>query len=40
VGELGFHYIVVERAYSLSKVDAVEGKPCAHVVAARGYRSP
>jgi hypothetical protein len=24
VGELGFHYIVVERAYSLSKVDAVE----------------
>ena len=29
VGELGFHYIVVERAYSLSKVDAVERKPCA-----------
>lgn len=29
VGELGFHYIVDERAYSLSKVDAVERKPCA-----------
>jgi hypothetical protein len=29
VGELGFHYIVVERAYSLSKIDAVERKPCA-----------
>ena len=29
VGELGFHYIGVERAYSLSKVDAVERKPCA-----------
>jgi len=29
VGELGFHYIVVERACSLSKVDAVERKPCA-----------
>jgi hypothetical protein len=29
VRELGFHYIVVERAYSLSKVDAVERKPCA-----------
>jgi hypothetical protein len=29
LGELGFHYIVVERACSLSKVDAVERKPCA-----------
>src|ERR1700681_1864643 len=29
VGELGFHYIVVGRAYSLRKLDAVERKPCA-----------
>jgi len=36
VGELGFHYIAVERASSLSKVDTVDRKPCTTVVAAGG----
>jgi hypothetical protein len=40
VGELGFHYIVVELAYSLSKVDAVERKPCGALVAAKGLSQP
>jgi hypothetical protein len=39
VGELGFHYMAVERVLLVEKVDALERKPCA-VVAAGPYRSP
>ena len=40
VGELGFHYNAVERASSLSGVDAVEWKPCAQWSPPGQYRSP
>jgi hypothetical protein len=38
--ELGFHYMAVERPSSLSRVDAVERKPCARWSPPGQYDSP
>lgn len=40
VGDLGFHYIAVERALLVEQVDAVERKPCAQWSPPGQYRSP